>query len=78
MLSQVTAFSVYAERQFEVEPVQVIYPDGKSFVYPDLSEYSIEVSLSYISNYIGVTLEANQVLCLSSFHILLILALLFH
>lgn len=78
VLSQVTAFSVYTERKFEVEPVQVIYPDGKSFVYPDLSEYSMEVSLSYISNYIGVTLEANQVICLSSFHILLIFTWLFH
>ncbi|XP_059640497.1 phenylalanine--tRNA ligase beta subunit, cytoplasmic [Cornus florida] len=59
--TMVTMFSVYCKEKFEVEPVEVIYPDGKSFVYPDLSLYHMEVPLSYITGYIGVPLEANEV-----------------
>ncbi|CAN1171591.1 Phenylalanine--tRNA ligase beta subunit, cytoplasmic [Linum perenne] len=49
----VTAFSSYCVKKYEVEPVEVIYDDGKSFVCPDLSEYNIEVPLSYITGLIG-------------------------
>ncbi|KAI3736793.1 hypothetical protein L2E82_26780 [Cichorium intybus] len=59
--TMVTMFSVYCERKFEVEPVEVIYSDGKSYVYPDLSPYDMEVRLSYINGICGVTLEANKV-----------------
>lgn len=59
---QVTMFSVYCERKFEVEPVKVTYPDGKSFVYPDLSIYNMNVPLSYITGIIGVQLPENEVL----------------
>lgn len=55
-------FSMYCERKFEVEPVEVIYPDGKSCLYPDLSVYSMEVPLSYIIDTVGVSLEADEVL----------------
>ncbi|KAK9278106.1 hypothetical protein L1049_027664 [Liquidambar formosana] len=59
--TMVTAFSVYCQRKFEVEPVEVVYSDGKSYVYPDLSVYDMEVPLSYITGSIGVPLEANHV-----------------
>ncbi|CAN1832696.1 Phenylalanine--tRNA ligase beta subunit, cytoplasmic [Linum perenne] len=49
----VTAFSSYCVKKYEVEPVEVIYDDGKSFICPDLSEYNIEVPLSYITGLIG-------------------------
>ncbi|CAA2996312.1 Probable phenylalanine--tRNA ligase beta subunit [Olea europaea subsp. europaea] len=39
--TMVTMFSVYCERKFEVEPVEVAYSDGKSFIYPDLSLYQM-------------------------------------
>lgn len=55
-------FSVYCERKFEVEPVQVVYSNGKSCIYPDLSVFNMEVPLSYITSSIGVSLEASQVL----------------
>jgi phenylalanyl-tRNA synthetase beta chain len=45
-----------------VEPVKVIYSDGKSYVYPDLSVYNMEVPLSYITGSIGVSLAAEKVL----------------
>ena len=55
-------FSEYCERKFEIEPVEVIYSDGKSYIYPDLSVYNMEVSLSYITGAIGVPLKADEVL----------------
>lgn len=39
----------------------MIYSDGRSFVYPDLSVYNMEVPLSYITGTIGVSLEAEKV-----------------
>ena len=57
---QVTAFSVYCEKKFEIEPVEVTYSDGKSYTYPDLSVYNMEVPLSYINGAIGVSLEAEE------------------
>lgn len=55
-------FSMYCEQKYEVEPVEVINSDGKSFVYPDLSSYHMEVPLSYIHGIVGVPLEADKVL----------------
>jgi len=40
----------------------VISSDGKSHIYPDLSVYNMEVSLSYITGLIGVSLEAEEVI----------------
>ncbi|GKV47436.1 hypothetical protein SLEP1_g54340 [Rubroshorea leprosula] len=57
----VTTFSAYCERKFEVQPVEVKYCDGKSYVYPDLSVYNMEVPLSYITDSIGVSLDAQEV-----------------
>nr|DAD35172.1 TPA_asm: hypothetical protein HUJ06_005812 [Nelumbo nucifera] len=57
----VTMFSVYCERKFHVEPVEVVYSDGKSNVLPDLSVFNLEVPLSYITGSIGVSLDLNQV-----------------
>ncbi|OMP05794.1 Phenylalanyl-tRNA synthetase, class IIc, beta subunit, archae/euk cytosolic [Corchorus capsularis] len=59
--TMVTTFSAYCERKFEVEPVEVIDADGKSSIYPDLSEYKMEVPLSYITGTIGVPLEVDEV-----------------
>ncbi|GER27343.1 phenylalanine--tRNA ligase beta subunit [Striga asiatica] len=57
----VTMFSIYCERKFEVEPVEVIYPDGKSVICPDLSLYQMVVPLSYITSAVGVSLPAQEV-----------------
>ncbi|KAK9061820.1 hypothetical protein SSX86_019003 [Deinandra increscens subsp. villosa] len=61
ILLHVTMFSVYCEKKFEVEPVEVTYPDGKSYICPELSSYDMKVSLSYINRIAGVSLEANKV-----------------
>ncbi|KAL0360099.1 UNVERIFIED_CONTAM: Phenylalanine--tRNA ligase beta subunit, cytoplasmic [Sesamum radiatum] len=59
--TMVTMFSVYCERKFEVEPVEVIYPDGKSYICPDLSLYQMVVPLSYITSAVGISLPAHEV-----------------
>ncbi|XP_058213428.1 phenylalanine--tRNA ligase beta subunit, cytoplasmic-like [Rhododendron vialii] len=59
--TMVTMFSTYCKRKFEVEPVEVIYNNGRSYVYPDISLYHMEVSLSYITDIVGVPLEENEV-----------------
>ncbi|XP_047981822.1 phenylalanine--tRNA ligase beta subunit, cytoplasmic-like isoform X2 [Salvia hispanica] len=62
--TMVTMFSMYCERKFEVEPVEVTYTDGRSYVSPDLSLYQMEVPLSYITKLIGVSLPAHESACL--------------
>jgi phenylalanyl-tRNA synthetase beta chain len=62
--TMVTMFSMYCERKFEVEPVEVITPDEKSVIYPDLSIWNLEIDLPYISRSIGVPLKENEVICL--------------
>ncbi|KAI7748302.1 hypothetical protein M8C21_012109, partial [Ambrosia artemisiifolia] len=57
----VTMFSVYCKQKFEVEPVEVTYPDAKSYIFPELSPYGMNVSLSYINRIAGVSLKANKV-----------------
>ncbi|WJX45817.1 phenylalanine--tRNA ligase [Trifolium repens] len=66
--TMVTAFAEYCENKLVIEPVEVISSDGKSHIYPDLSVYNMEVSLSYINRLIGVSLEAEEVIL---FYILL-------
>nr|XP_025616736.1 phenylalanine--tRNA ligase beta subunit, cytoplasmic isoform X1 [Arachis hypogaea] len=59
--TMVTTFSEYCANKFVIEPVEVVYPDGKSHIYPDLSIYNMEVSLPYVNGLIGVSLEAEEV-----------------
>lgn len=62
--TMVTMFSMYCETKFEVEPVEVISPDEKSVIYPDLSIWNLEIDLPYISRSIGVPLKENEVISL--------------
>lgn len=59
---QVTTFSEYCEKKFEIEPVEVKYDSGESYIYPDLAVYDMEVPLSYITDLMGVSLEVEEVL----------------
>ena len=54
-------FSEYCENKFEVEPVEVVSYDGSKAIYPDLSCYKMEVSLSDIIGPIGISLDETQV-----------------
>ncbi|OEL14062.1 Phenylalanine--tRNA ligase beta subunit, cytoplasmic [Dichanthelium oligosanthes] len=62
--TMVTMFSEYCENKFEVEPVEVVHHDGSKTVYPDLSCYKMEASLSDILGPIGISLDEKQVVCL--------------
>ena len=59
---QVTMFSQYSNPQFDVE---VISPDGKSAIYPDLSLRTFEVDMAYINGTIGTSLQAQEVCILN-------------
>eukprot|EP00252_Welwitschia_mirabilis_P019812 TRINITY_DN4694_c0_g2_i1.p1 TRINITY_DN4694_c0_g2~~TRINITY_DN4694_c0_g2_i1.p1 ORF type:complete len:591 (+),score=130.08 TRINITY_DN4694_c0_g2_i1:313-2085(+) len=60
--TMVTMFSRYCESKFEAEPVEVIYPGGKSAIYPDLSTWDLEVDASYICSSVGIVVEENEIL----------------
>nr|XP_029117059.1 phenylalanine--tRNA ligase beta subunit, cytoplasmic isoform X2 [Elaeis guineensis] len=59
--TMVTMFSEYCGKKFEVEPVEVVYSDGRSSIYPDLTVSNMEVSLADITGPIGIALEASEV-----------------
>ncbi|GJS26287.1 hypothetical protein Tco_0486907, partial [Tanacetum coccineum] len=61
---KVTMFSMYCERKFEIEPVEVIYYDQKSHISPELCPYDMKVSLADINRTTGLSLEANEATCL--------------
>ncbi|GKC96488.1 hypothetical protein Tco_1161930 [Tanacetum coccineum] len=58
---KVTMFSMYCERKFEIEPVEVIYYDQKSHISPELCPYDMKVSLADINRTTGLSLEANEI-----------------
>ncbi|KAF0930927.1 hypothetical protein E2562_038007 [Oryza meyeriana var. granulata] len=62
--SMVTMFSEYCKNKFEVVPVEVVSHDGTKTIYPDLSCYKMEVSLSEIVGPIGISLDEIQVISL--------------
>ncbi|KAG2300404.1 hypothetical protein Bca52824_036876 [Brassica carinata] len=59
--TMVTTFSEYCEKKFEIEPVEVKYDSGESYICPDLAVYDMEVPLSYITDLMGVSLEVEEV-----------------
>ncbi|KAJ3669659.1 hypothetical protein LUZ60_011609 [Juncus effusus] len=59
--TMVTMFSEYCEKKFEVEPVEVIYPEGKSVICPDLKVTKMDVPVKEIVGPIGISLDETQV-----------------
>ncbi|KAH9179855.1 phenylalanyl-tRNA synthetase subunit beta [Lactarius sanguifluus] len=56
----VTMFSEYCEEPFTIEPVKVIYPDGKVVISPDLSSRQTDAYASYVNSCTGLSLSAPQ------------------
>ncbi|KAJ2318850.1 phenylalanine--tRNA ligase subunit beta [Coemansia sp. RSA 2610] len=50
----VTMFSGYCAEPFTVEPVEVVYPDGKTIVYPDLEQREVLTSSAYLNGIVGI------------------------
>ncbi|KAH9006970.1 phenylalanyl-tRNA synthetase subunit beta [Lactarius hatsudake] len=57
----VTMFSEYCEEPFTIEPVKVIYPDGKVVISPDLSSRQTDAYASYVNSCTGLSLSAPHV-----------------
>ncbi|XP_001365748.1 phenylalanine--tRNA ligase beta subunit [Monodelphis domestica] len=51
----VTMFSEYCEKQFTVEAAEVIYPNGKSYLYPELAYRKEMVKADLINKQIGIS-----------------------
>ncbi|KAI8893680.1 hypothetical protein BC833DRAFT_607556 [Globomyces pollinis-pini] len=62
----VTMYSEYCAKKFTVEPVEVIYPDGKSYIYPDLTERDMSAKVDYINSAIGILAAPSELVNLVS------------
>ncbi|TFY65646.1 hypothetical protein EVG20_g5451 [Dentipellis fragilis] len=55
-----TMFSEYCEEPFTIEPVKVVYPDGKVVLTPDISGRATEAHTSYINSCTGLSLSSPE------------------
>ncbi|KAJ2598116.1 phenylalanine--tRNA ligase subunit beta, partial [Coemansia sp. RSA 1721] len=60
----VTMFSGYCAEPFTVEPVEVVYPDGQSFVYPNLEQRTVETSTKYLNSVVGINQTSDEIVTL--------------
>ncbi|GAC98169.1 phenylalanyl-tRNA synthetase subunit beta [Pseudozyma hubeiensis SY62] len=58
----VAMFSQYCAEPFTIEPVKVIYPDGKEKITPDLSSVRFPASVDYINRCTGLKLSPEQMI----------------
>ncbi|KAJ2822982.1 phenylalanine--tRNA ligase subunit beta, partial [Coemansia furcata] len=56
-----TMFSGYCAEPFAVEPVEVVYPDGKSIVYPDLEPITMHTTAKYLNSIVGIDLSSDEI-----------------
>ncbi|THH12542.1 hypothetical protein EW146_g7597 [Bondarzewia mesenterica] len=56
-----TMFSEYCEEPFTIEPVKIIYPDGKVVLTPDISSRPMKAHASYINSCTGLSLSSTEV-----------------
>ncbi|GAA97666.1 uncharacterized protein L969DRAFT_94804 [Mixia osmundae IAM 14324] len=55
-----TMFSEYCERPFVVEPVKVVYPDGREVITPNFAPTTFDVSSRYINSCTGLALKRDE------------------
>ena len=60
----VAMFSEYCAEPFTVEPVRVVYPDGKEVVTPNLQPRRTSVRVSYVNRCTGLDLRSAEVVTL--------------
>ncbi|KAJ2006339.1 phenylalanine--tRNA ligase subunit beta, partial [Coemansia thaxteri] len=56
-----TMFSGYCAEPFTVEPVEVVYPDGKSIVYPDLEPRLMQTTAKYLNSIVGINQSCGEI-----------------
>eukprot|EP01025_Chloroclados_australasicus_P006695 TRINITY_DN12135_c0_g1_i1.p1 TRINITY_DN12135_c0_g1~~TRINITY_DN12135_c0_g1_i1.p1 ORF type:complete len:659 (-),score=55.76 TRINITY_DN12135_c0_g1_i1:513-2489(-) len=59
-------FGEYCSEPFEIEPVQVIDPSGKSTIYPEMHSRDMEVEVDYINSLIGTQIQREDLVNLLS------------
>ncbi|KAJ2380602.1 phenylalanine--tRNA ligase subunit beta [Coemansia sp. RSA 2611] len=57
-------FSGYCAEPFSVEPVEVVYPDGKSIVYPDLEQRTVHTTAKYLNGIVGIDQSCDEIVAL--------------
>ncbi|XP_066522843.1 phenylalanine--tRNA ligase beta subunit [Hoplias malabaricus] len=57
----VTMFSEYCEEPFTVEEAEVVYPDGKMVIYPELAYRKETLSADFINNKVGISESAESI-----------------
>ncbi|KAL4624747.1 phenylalanine-tRNA ligase beta subunit [Arapaima gigas] len=57
----VTMFSEYCEEPFTVEEVEVVYPDGKTLVYPELAYRTETLTADFINKAVGIDETAENI-----------------
>jgi phenylalanyl-tRNA synthetase beta chain len=57
----VAMFSEYCSDPFTIEPIKVIYADGRSSIQPSLAPRKTTARLSYINSCTGLSLDTSQV-----------------
>ncbi|XP_026082631.1 phenylalanine--tRNA ligase beta subunit-like [Carassius auratus] len=57
----VTMFSEYCEERFTVEEAEVVYPDGRLCVYPELAYRTEKLSGDFINKRVGISESAESI-----------------
>ncbi|CAD5114391.1 DgyrCDS3526 [Dimorphilus gyrociliatus] len=57
----ITMFSEHCKEQFVCENVEVVYPDGKSYLYPELSYRKERVSTAEINKSLGIQADSDKI-----------------
>ncbi|KAJ2080376.1 phenylalanine--tRNA ligase subunit beta [Coemansia sp. RSA 988] len=56
-----TMFSGYCDEPFTVEPVEVVYPDGTTKLYPDLALREMKTTAEYLNGIIGIEMSDEEI-----------------
>ncbi|KAJ2726524.1 phenylalanine--tRNA ligase subunit beta [Coemansia sp. Benny D115] len=59
-----TMFSVYCAEPFTVEPLEVVYPDGTTYQYPQFEEQLVKTNTKYLNSIIGIDIERSDIVSL--------------
>ncbi|PVV04981.1 hypothetical protein BB560_000505 [Smittium megazygosporum] len=58
----VTMFSMYCDKPFTVEPVEIVKPDGTTEITPNLESKVFETDSDYICKLVGTPIPTNQII----------------
>ncbi|KAJ2491631.1 phenylalanine--tRNA ligase subunit beta [Coemansia sp. RSA 2050] len=56
-----TMFSGYCAEPFSVEPAEVVYPDGKSIMYPEFEQRTVHTTAKYLNGIVGINQSCDEI-----------------